>query len=283
MHPIRYKSDAMPRDFPQYHRPMNLNIDHSETQALVTGGTQGLGYAISESLIACGCRKLVITGRDVEKGGRAASKLRDQGADVHFIAADMGNVDAAIQMVNDAVSKLGYVNALVNVAASTARGSILETTADDYETIMNVNAKGPFFAIQTFAKHCIQRDHPGNIVNILSVAVHCGPVCLAGYTASKCALLGISKNAANALKQYRIRVNSINVGWMDTPGEHEIQVSVHGRPPNWLQEVEKMQPFGSLIKPKHVANQVALFLSPASGIVTGAVLDWDQHVIGAYA
>ena len=128
----------------------------------------------------------------------------------------------------------------------------------------------------------IDAGHPGTCVNILSIVVHCGLPFLAPYGASKAALLYTTKNAANALARHRIRVNGINVGWMDTPGEDVTQQSYHGRPGGWLAAAEASMPFGMLVKPQHVARQAAFFLGPQSGVVTGAILDFDQQVVGAY-
>lgn len=255
---------------------------HSDTRALITGGTQGLGLAVAKQLIAEGCGRLVITGRDTEKGARAVAELCDLGAEAHFLAVDMADTQAVLTMVNRSADKIGRVTALVNSAANTSRGSILNTTPEEWDAIMDVNAKGAFFALQAFARHAVERAHAGGVVNILSIVAHGGLPFLAPYAASKAALLNITKNAAHALCEQSIRVNGINVGWMDTPGEDETQRRWHGRREGWLASAEANSPFGMLVKPEHVARQVAFFLSPASGVVTGSVMDFDQQVVGTY-
>lgn len=257
-------------------------MDHSETFALVTGGSQGLGYAIAQALIAAGCPALTIAGRDATGGADAARRLSALGCDVSFVPVEMGDTDTVFAMVDAAQSRMGRVTALVNCAADTGRGSVLDTPPEDWDRIMNANARGAFFAMQRFANHAIAAGHGGGIVNILSIVVHGGLPFLAPYGASKSALLHLTKNAANTLAPHRIRVNGINVGWMDTPGEDATQRSYHGRPAGWLAEAEANMPFGQLVKPQEVAAQVSLFLSPRSGVVTGAILDFDQQVVGAY-
>jgi NAD(P)-dependent dehydrogenase (short-subunit alcohol dehydrogenase family) len=111
---------------------------------------------------------------------------------------------------------------------------------------------------------------------------HCGQSFLAGYAASKAALANITKNSANALRSHRIRVNGVNVGWMDTPGEDAIQRQFHGAGDGWLAAAEAKQPFGMLVKPGHVAGLVSYLLSEESGVMTGAMVDFDQNVNGAY-
>ncbi len=259
-----------------------MSQPHSDTRALITGGSQGLGLACAQSLIAQGCRQIVITGRDGTKGVAAVGQLAEMGAEAHFIAVDMGDIPAVQDMVDRAAACIGDVNALVNSAANTGRGSVLDTSPEQWDAILTPNAKGAFFAMQAFANRAIAQGHGGGIVNILSMVVHGGLPFLAPYVASKCALLGLTKNAAATLARHRIRVNGINVGWMDTPGENETQKAFHGRDEGWQAEAGANLPFGQLLQAEHVASQVALFLSPASGIATGAIIDFDQQVAGAY-
>ena len=81
--------------------------------------------------------------------------------------------------------------------------------------------------------------------------------------------------------RYRIRVNALNLGWMDTPGEHAIQKEEHNADDDWLTDAEANQPFGRLIKTDEAARAIAFLASDESGLMTGAVIDYDQSVIGA--
>ncbi len=137
--------------------------DHSETVAIITGGGQGLGFAVAERLISEGCNRLVIAGRSVAKGEPAAASLRARarGVDVAFVRADMGVVADAVALVDQALARFGRVNALVNAAAATDRGSILDTTPEAWENLMGINARGPFFALQRFSQAAIAAGHPG--------------------------------------------------------------------------------------------------------------------------
>lgn len=256
--------------------------DHSETVAVIAGGTQGLGFAIAERLIDGGCTRLVISGRRAAEGEAAAIALGKRGVEAHFIPADMGLVEDAVALVNQAVSRFGRVTALVNAAATTERGSILDCTPADFDKHMAVNARGPFFALQRFAQLAVEKGHPAAAVNILSMVVHCGQSYLAPYSASKAALANITRNAAQALRGHRIRVNGINCGWMDTPGEDATQRRFHGAGDGWLEAAEARQPMGMLVKPTHVAGLASYLLSEASGVMTGALIDFDQNVAGAY-
>ena len=257
-------------------------MSHAATRALVTGGSQGMGYAVAQELIAQGCRALVITGRDVAKGQAAAERLAQAGAEVTFLAADLSDIEAVTTLFERAQEALGEVNALVNAAADTARGTILDTTPALWDRLQATNLRAPFFLTQAFAKAAIAGGHGGGVVNILSVVVHGGLPFLAPYAASKAGLLNVTKNSAAALAPHGIRVNSINVGWMETPGEDMIQKRFHDRADGWEAEAAQKLPFGRLVQPEEVARQVAFFLSAESGIVTGATLDFDQQVVGIY-
>lgn len=250
---------------------------HRDTAALVIGGTRGLGLAIAAELKAEGCTRLVIAGRDAARGRAAAAEV---GAE--FMAADLSDTGAVIALVDRAAQAMGRVDALVNAGALTDRGSILDTSPDLWDRVMAANARGPFFALQRFAQRAIEAGRAASAVNILSMVVHCGQSFLAPYSASKAALANITKNAANALARHRIRVNGINCGWMDTPGEDATQRRYHGAGDDWLEKAEAAQPFGMLVKPVHVAGLAAYMLGPRSGVMTGAIVDFDQNVSGAY-
>lgn len=257
--------------------------DHSGTVAVIAGGTQGLGLAIARRLIAEGCGKIAIAGRRATEGEAAAALLREEtGAEVRFIPADMGKVEDAVALIDRAANRFGEVNALVNAAATTERGSILDTSPEDFDKHIAVNTRGPFFALQRFAQRAVEGGHPASAVNILSMVVHCGQSYLAPYSASKAALANITRNAAQALRAQKIRVNGINCGWMDTPGEDVVQRQFHGAQDGWLEAAEARQPMGMLVKPDHVARLASFMLSPASGVMTGALVDFDQNVAGAY-
>jgi len=257
-------------------------MPHRDSVAVVTGGAQGLGRAIAERLIAEGCKRLVIAGRGAGAGQAAARELAGLGADVRFVRADMAQVEDARRLIDTAAEAFGRVTALVNAAASTDRGSILDTTPEAWDGHMAVNARGPFFALQRLAQRAVEARHAAACVNILSMVVHCGQSFLAPYSASKAALANVTRNAASALARHRIRVNGINCGWMDTPGEDETQRRWHGAGDDWLAKAEAKQPFGMLVKPAHVAHLAAYLLGPRSGVMTGALVDFDQNVSGAY-
>jgi NAD(P)-dependent dehydrogenase (short-subunit alcohol dehydrogenase family) len=255
---------------------------HSETRALITGGSQGLGFAIAKRLAEEGAQSIVISGRDAAKGKVASEKLKAMGAESAFVAADLADAEDCKRLVASALDRFGSVNALVNSAAETSRGTLLDTSLETWEKHFNVNARAPFLTMQGVVRHLVEAGKPGSIVNILSMVIYVGQSYLTPYSASKAALANLTRNTANAFAAKRIRCNGICVGWMDTPQEDATQRKYHGRAEGWLKDVEAQQPMGQLVKPDQVAGLAAYMLSPESGVMTGALVDYDQNVAGKY-
>lgn len=247
---------------------------------LVTGGTQGIGEAIARAAAAMGAAGIAITGRDASRG-RAVQADLSRSTRAHFIAADLADVDASARIVAEAAAALGTIDGLVNAAGLTDRGTLEDTSPELWDRLFAVNARAPFLLMQQVARGLKAAGKPGAIVNIITMSSHGGQPFLTAYSASKGALATLTRNAAHGLRNARIRVNGINLGWTDTPGEHAIQAK-DGAPPDWLARAAPGQPFGRLIEPRDVAGLAVFLLSDAAAMMTGALIDFDQNVIGAY-
>ena len=249
--------------------------------AIITGSTQGLGEATARLFAERGAAGIVITGRNSQRGKAVAESLNSGSCRAIFVRADMADVGDCRALVAAADEAFGTVHVLVNSAGATTRGSILNTTTDVYDSVMAVNVRAPFFLMQEAAKIMIRDGVAGSVINIGSVSAYGGMPFLSPYSISKGALAVTTKNAAYALMRHRIRVNQLNIGWMDTPGEDTIQRTVHGSDENWLEAVEARQPFGRLLKAREVARAIAFLASDESGMMTGAAVEFDQSVQGA--
>jgi NAD(P)-dependent dehydrogenase (short-subunit alcohol dehydrogenase family) len=259
----------------------NLKKQFAGKVAVVTGGTQGLGETIAELFAERGAAGLVLVGRNARRGKQIAAAFTEKGCKALYVQADLGKMDDVRKVMAGADKTFGQVDVLVNVAASTDRGSIISTTPDLFDHMFAVNVRAPFFLMQDAAKIMRREKIEGAMINILSMSAHGGQPFLAPYSSSKGALAVLTKNAAFALMPDHIRVNGLNIGWMDTPGEHAIQMRYHTTDPNWLEEAERKQPFGRLIKPGEVARAVAYLASQESGLITGSIIDFDQQVLGS--
>jgi NAD(P)-dependent dehydrogenase (short-subunit alcohol dehydrogenase family) len=247
--------------------------------AIVTGSTQGLGAEVARLLAAHGARGMIITGRSVERGAVLARELRDMGCNAVVVTADLEDARTPGRLVAAAADHFGVVHHLVNAAAITDRGTLLDTTVQLWDRMMAVNARAPMLLAQAGVDLMRRQGVAGSIVNVGSVTGKGGPPRLMAYAASKAALEALTRNLAAALRPDRIRVNQVNPGWMDTPGEHATQRS-DGADGRWLERAAATAPFGRLVDPREVATAVVYLLSDASGVATGAVLDFDQHVAG---
>jgi len=248
---------------------------------LVTGATQGIGRAIAELAVRSGAAGLLITGRDQARGDAVAAELSAIGTPTVFAAADLGDAQAPEQLAEVCVERFGRIDGLVNAAGLTDRASFVDATLDDWASLFAVNARAPFFLMQAAIADMKKRGQGGAIVNILSINAHCGAPELAVYSASKGALATLTKNAANAHRFDRIRVNGINVGWTDTPAERVMQAGTLGHGPGWLDAANATQPFGRLFSVTDIANLAVFLLSDAAGPMTGTLVDQEQWVIGA--
>ncbi|MGE0502784.1 MAG: SDR family oxidoreductase [Rhizobiaceae bacterium] len=254
---------------------------NSTTRAIVTGGAQGIGLAIATRLVEEGCKAITLVGRSEEKGAKAVAAMERLGAQAMFVSADLADTASCERVIASALDRFGHVNALVNAAASSARGSLTDTTPELFDHLFETNVRGPFFLMQGLVRHLLAEKKPGSIVNVLSMSAHCGQDFLTGYSASKAALAVLTKNVANAYRGNRIRCNAVLPGWMDTPGEAIVQAKWHGAGPDWLEKAEAAQPMGQLVKPDQLASLVAYMISSEAGVMTGALVDYDQNVAGA--
>lgn len=255
-------------------------ISNSAQVILISGGTQGLGLAIADQLITQGCQKIAITGRHADKGAKAVAHLKAQGADALYVQCDVASIADCQNVITQVIAYFGTIDGLVNAAADTSRGTLLDTTPELWDRHMHINLRGPFLLMQGVARHLVEQGKSGSIVNILSTSAHVGQSFLTAYSSSKGGLMTLTKNAANAMRHHHIRVNAIAPGWMDTPNEDAVQKQFHGADDNWKAKAEASLPMGQLVKPDQLAPLAAYLLSPQSGVITGAIIDYDQQIVG---
>ncbi|MDP6349725.1 MAG: SDR family oxidoreductase [Chloroflexota bacterium] len=261
----------------------SLDCNFAGRVAVVRGGTLGMGDAAARLLAARGAAGLVICGRNQANGDRVAGELSDAGCPTEFVQADLTRSDEGVAVVGRADERFGRLDYLVNCAGVTDRGNIWNTTEELWDRTFNVNVRTVFFMMQAAAKIMRREKIEGGIVSVASVNAHGGDTHLTPYSSSKGALVTLTKNVAAMLIHERIRAHAINLGWADTPGEDRIQKQYHGRGDDWQGPAgRERMPAGRLISSEEVARMIAFLCSEESGMVTGAIFDYNQTVVGTF-
>jgi len=243
--------------------------------AIVTGAAQGIGRAIVLRLAEAGVRRMLLTDRrDVAETIALLGNV-----EATAVLADLIEDEAADRIVDAALARFDGIDILINAAGVTDRAGVLEATPEAFQKIFRINTFAPALLMRRTIANMIERRHGGTIVNVLSMNVHGGPPSLALYSASKSALALLTKNAGHAHRFDRIRVNGINVGWVDTPAERVMHESL-GRPPEWLPTRSAEQPFGRLLEADDVARLATFLATDASYPMTGALVDQEQWATG---
>ncbi len=252
-----------------------MRIDLSGKIVVVTGAASGIGAACARAAVASGATCLL-----TDKDARGLVAVADEtGAD--HVTVDLAARDAADRIAQAALAAHGRIDALVNAAGVTDRASVADGDLDAWDRIFAINARAPFALMQMTIRDLLKRGMPGQIVNIGSVNAHCGAPDLGIYAASKGALSTLTRNAANAHMADRIRVNTINLGWVATPHEDRMQSTTLGNGPDWLAKAVTGMPLGRLVEAEEAARLALWLLSDLSAPMTGLCLDLEQRVTGA--
>src|SRR5215475_8305162 len=166
-------------------RTRNLRKQFTGKYAVVTGSTQGLGEATARLLAARGAAGIVLCGRNKARGKAVAKELSTVGCEAHFVAADLADLDDCRKVMAKADKEFGNLHIMVNAAALTDRGTILDTSPELFDRMFAINVRAPFFMIQDAAKIMRREGTQGTIVNILSMSAHGGQPFICAYSGSK--------------------------------------------------------------------------------------------------
>ena len=244
--------------------------------AFVTGGTRGIGAAISRSLAAQGAAVSAgYSGNDEAAARLQADFERDfpgQGFSVH--KGDIGSADDCRRTVQEVIEQQGRLDILVNNAGITADRGVLKMTDDDWQKVMDVNLSGAFYLSQAALRHMLERGS-GRIINISSVIGEMGNIGQVNYAAAKSGLFGLTKTLAReACFQLQrsgkledgigVTVNTVTPGFIAT----DMLATV---PEKVLEGLRARIPMARLGKPEEVARVVHFLSADASGYITGQV------------
>jgi 3-oxoacyl-(acyl-carrier-protein) reductase len=241
--------------------------------AFVTGGTRGIGAAISKSLASQGAVVAAGYGRDHERAEVLRKELEGQGTTVSVHQGNVGSSEDCRRTVSEVIEQHGRLDILVNNAGITADKPALKMQEEEWYKVLAVNLSGAFFMSRAALEHMLERGS-GRIVNISSIIGEMGNIGQANYAASKSGLFGLTKTLAReAAKQLQkegktdglgVTVNCVAPGFIET----DMLATV---PEKVLDSIRGQIPLGRLGRPEEVARVVHFLCADASSYITGAV------------
>jgi NAD(P)-dependent dehydrogenase (short-subunit alcohol dehydrogenase family) len=244
--------------------------------AVVTGAGQGIGEAIARRFAEEGAA-VVAANRSVDKGEHVAGAIRAAGGEALFVATDVTREAEVERLVARTLAAFGRIDVLCNNAGVGILRSVVDSTMQEYDYVMDVNVRGVFLC----CKHAIpvMLGHgPGAIVNLASVASFVGFREDAAYCASKGAVLMLTRQLSLDYARQGIRVNAVCPGFIETP-ELRHYVEQQADPAAALAEVVGLHPIGRIGEPAEVAAVAAFLASDDAAFVTGAAVAVDGGLL----
>jgi 2-dehydro-3-deoxy-D-gluconate 5-dehydrogenase len=237
--------------------------------AVVTGGNGGIGLGMAEGLAAAGAA-IVVAARNRDKSLAAVAALQASGAAAEFVALDVADPQSCEDMVRQAVDRFGRLDILVNNAGMSIRKPPQDYAIAEWRAVLDTNLTGALACCQA-AYPVMQRQHQGKIINIGSMFAIFGAAYAAAYSASKGALVQLTKSLATAWAVDNIQVNAVLPGWIDTELTRNARDQVKGL----HERILARTPAGRWGTPADMAGIAVFLASPASDFVTGAAIPVD--------
>lgn len=227
--------------------------------ALITGGTAGIGWESARLLAAEGA-EVTISGRDRQRGEKAAASI---GARARFVQADLADLDS----VKSLVQQCGNVDIVVNNAAAFPAAATVDQDVASFDSMFDTNVRGAYFLVAGLVPGMLERGR-GSIVNITSMVAFKAVPGAAGYSASKAALESLTRTWAAEFGKRGVRVNSVAPGPTRTDGV----IAEWG---DTNEELGRALPLGRTAHPAEIAEAVLFLASPRSSFITGSTLHAD--------
>jgi len=244
-------------------------FDLSGKVALVTGGNGGIGLGMARGLARAGAQ-VVVAARNASKSQAAVAELRALGSDAFALGVDVADEASVAALFDDTVARFGGLNILVNSAGIFLRKPPQETSLAEWRAVMETNATGAFLCARAAHAH-LRAAGGGKIINVASLVSVFGVAHAAAYSASKGAMLQLTRSLATAWAADGIQVNAVLPGWIDTPLTHAARTAVAGLDDKVIARTPAAR-WGEIADFEGVAVYLA---SRASDFVTGAAIPVD--------
>lgn len=256
------------------------DLAFSDKIVLITGAAGGIGLATTLAFVRSGA---TVFAMDLLGSSLAESvaAMTDLSGSIITIEGDVTQADDWQRAVDTITGEFGGLDILVNNAGIIEAGSRLEKFDENvFDRVMAVNAKGTFLGMKAVIP-AMRKRHGGAIVNVSSISGHCGSAVATAYTASKHAVLGMTKSAALDLAEYDIRVNAVCPAPIDTPMVRNLGVRQQAKDPSF--DIAAVMSSGTPLKrlgdPDEVASAILFLASEQSSFITGAGLPVDGGVL----
>jgi 3-oxoacyl-[acyl-carrier protein] reductase len=239
----------------------------NEKVAIVTGAAAGIGAGVARLFAAEGAHVFLVD-LDGDQVKAVAAELQSEGGSAFGFEADARSRNAMAAVVNEALTRFGRIDVLVNNAGIYPRQPFLQMTEEQWDTMQDINLKSVFHCTQLVMPHMV-KQRSGAVVNISSVTFFTGLAPLTHYIASKGAIIGFSRALAREIGEHNVRVNCITPGAIETEGERKLMAKEQA------DTVLAVQSLKRRITPLDLAR-VCLFLSSElSDAMTGQTLNVD--------
>ena len=246
---------------------IKMDLKLTGKNAIITGGSRGVGRAIALGLAAEGVNVVVTARKSSKELLEVVEEAKSMGVKAYPLGANMNNADDVQVMMKEAEALLGDLDILINNAGIWLTGWIQDIPLSDWEETMDVNLTAPFLTSQYFAKINLARQRPGRIININSQAAFNGSTTgHAHYAASKAGMVALTISMARELSSHGITVNGIALGVVDTD---MIRDKIAANPGYY----ESRSPLGRVAQPEDIANIVVFMASEPASYLTGTTID----------